>query len=250
MPENSPDLILVQAPSQDQAKALAHRQFAHLRLHTEFSINDGLVTIKPLISRLRELDMPAAAVTDQANMFALIKFYSGASNAGIKPLCGCDLLVADGEQGRLTRLLLLAIDNVGYLNLTNLVSDLYTENQGTGGLVLPKTSLQGRCEGLIGLSGAQHSDIGMALLAGETEIADRLLQHWRHLFADNFYLELQRVGRPEEEQYIEAALALAQRAACPVVATNDVRFIHQKDYEAHEVRVCINERRTLDDPRR
>ena len=107
--------------------------FVHLRLHTEFSISDGLVTIKPLIASLRKLDMPAVAVTDQANMFALIKFYSGALKAGIKPVCGCDVLVSESGQSEPTRLVLLAMDQTGYRNLTQLISELYTENSGYRG---------------------------------------------------------------------------------------------------------------------
>ena len=224
--------------------------FAHLRLHTEFSISDGLVTIKPLIARLRELNMPAVAITDQANMFALIKFYSAALKAGIKPVCGCDVLISEEGQLEPTRLVLLVKNHTGYLNLTQLISELYTENTGHGEPAISKAKLARFNDGLIALSGAQQSDIGAALLADDTELARELLQHWQQLFPDNFYLELQRVGKPDEDIYIDAALMLAAECACPVVATNDVRFIKQDDFEAHEVRVCINDRRTLDDPRR
>lgn len=226
------------------------KPFAHLRLHTEFSITDGLVTIKPLISRLRELSMPSVATTDLANMFSLIKFYTTAMKAGIKPVCGCDVLVEDDDQRGQTRLVLLVKNQVGYFNLTKLVSELYTENPGHGEPVIMKSKLAGRVDGLIALSGAQYSDIGAALLAGEPELARQLLQQWRDLFPDSFYLELQRVGKNDEEDYVEAAVSLAIETGCPVVATNDVRFIHKEDFDAHEVRVCITERRTLDDPRR
>lgn len=226
------------------------KPFAHLRLHTEFSINDGLVTIKPLISRLHKLSMPSVAVTDLANMFSLIKFYSAAMKTGIKPVCGCDVLVEDDDQAGQTQLVLLVMNEVGYLNLTKLVSELYTENQGLGEPVVMKSKLAGRVDGLIALSGAQYSDIGAALLAGEPAKAADLLQQWRDLFPDRFYLELQRVGKNDEEDYVEAAVTLAIDTGCPVVATNDVRFIDKDDFDAHEVRVCINERRTLDDPRR
>jgi DNA polymerase-3 subunit alpha len=226
------------------------QSFAHLRLHTEFSINDGLVTIKPLIAKLREHSMPAVAITDLANMFCLIKFYSAAIRAGIKPVCGCDVLVESDDRSQQTRLLLLVKDQTGYLSLTKLISELYTENPGQSEPIIRKSMLAGRVDGLIALSGAQNSDVGAALLRGEPELAKELLQQWQALFPDSFYLELQRVGKPEEEDYIDAAVLLALGTACPVVATNDVRFIDQDDFDAHEVRVCINERRTLDDPRR
>lgn len=224
--------------------------FAHLRLHTEFSISDGLVTIQPLIARLQELQMPAVAITDLANLFGLIKFYTASLKSGIKPLCGCDVRVIDAERNSETRLVLLVKNHAGYLNLTILISELYTDNPGQSEPMLHKHKLAGRTEGLIALSGAQMSDIGVALLADEMDLAASLLQGWRDLFPDSFYLELQRVGKADEEVYIDAAVTLALASGCPVVATNDVRFIHQDDFDAHEVRVCINERRTLDDPRR
>jgi len=224
--------------------------FVHLRLHTEFSISDGLVRIKPLIARLQELSMPTVGVTDLANMFALIKFYTSSLKAGIKPVCGCDVLIAEENKAEHTPLVLLVKNHTGYLNMTRLISELYTEHSGHAEPVIQKSKLKGRTEGLIALSGAQNSDIGVALLAGEQDLAKDLLGQWLTLFPDSFYLELQRLGRVEEEDYIEAAVNLAAEMACPVVATNDVRFIHQEDFDAHEVRVCINERRTLDDPRR
>lgn len=223
--------------------------FTHLRLHTEFSISDGLVTISPLLSRLKELQMPAVAITDVSNLFGLIKFYSGSVKSGIKPICGCDVLV-ENEEGVQTRLALLVKNRTGYLNLTNLISALYTDAESHGDPVLPVSKLVGSTEGLIALSGAQHSDIGSALISDDVTLAKRLLEKWQALFPDSFYLELQRVGKADEEEYIEAAVNLALATQCPVAATNDVRFIHQDDFDAHEVRVCINERRTLDDPRR
>lgn len=228
----------------------SNQPFAHLRLHTEFSISDGLVTIKPLIAKLHEHSMPAVAITDMANMFSLIKFYSAAIKAGIKPVCGCDVLVESDDPSKQTRLVLLVKNQTGYLSLTKLISELYTENPSQSGPVIRKSMLAGRVDGLIALSGAQKSDIGLALLAEEPELAKELLSQWQELFPGNFYLELQRVGKPGEEDYIDAAVALALETACPVVASNDVHFIHQDDFDAHELRVCINERRTLDDPNR
>lgn len=224
--------------------------FAHLRLHTEFSISDGLVTIPPLVERLIELKMPTVAITDIANLFGLIKFYSKSLSNGLKPLCGCDVLVRDIETGFETHLVLLVQDQEGYLNLTELISEIYTDANGLSDAVLLKSKLAGRTNGLIALSGAQLGDIGKALLADEIDEAKSLLADWQQLFPNRFYLELQRLGKADEELYIEKVIELASEMACPVVATNDVRFINQDDFEAHEVRVCINERRSLDDPRR
>jgi len=226
------------------------KPFTHLRLHSEFSISDGLVTISPLIERLRALQMPAAAITDRSNLFALIKFYSNSLKAGIKPICGCEIQVNSGEQDEPTRLVLLVKDKQGYLNLTTLISELYTDQSGLHNAGISKHRLRELSGGLIALSGAQFSDIGRALLSGELETARNLLEEWRAIFPDSFYLELQRVGKAEEELYIAAAVTLAEQAQCPVVATNDVCFLAEDDFEAHEVRVCIHDRRTLDDPRR
>jgi DNA polymerase-3 subunit alpha len=145
---------------------------------------------------------------------------------------------------------LLCKQHEGYLNLTELVSRTYTEGQHRGHPVLEKSWLHGRSDGLIALSAGRAGDIGQALLANKPDRAQRLLDGWLALFPDSFYLELQRTGRPGEEDYLHRAVALAARTGVPVVATNDVHFLAATDYGAHEARVCINEGRTLNDPRR
>jgi len=224
--------------------------FVHLRLHTEFSISDGLIAVGPLVERLREQRMPAVAVTDLGNLFSLIKFYQAARRAGVKPVCGCDLRVVDEASGAESRIALLVGDETGYRNLIRLVSDIYVENEPGAEFRIGKSRLQGYCDGLIALSGALESDIAAALLAGETELARSRLDSWRGLFPRGFYLELQRLGNAGEEDYIAAALALAADSGCPVVATNNVCFLREDDFEAHEARVCITQRRVLDDPGR
>ena len=223
--------------------------FFHLRLHSEFSINDGLVTITSLIEKLKYFGMPAVAITDFANLFALIKFYSAAIKSGIKPICGCDVLVENCDGVR-SKIVLLASSNIGYLNLTSLISGIYTEASDARETVISQSKLNKHTEGLIALSGAQYSDVGVALMEGNLEQAEKYLQVWKTMFPNAFYLEVQRLGKVGEEQYIAGLIELAIESKTPVVATNDVRFISQDDFEAHEVRVCINEGRTLDDPRR
>lgn len=127
-PQASSQLSSDQSPFNQSARPNLVQPFIHLRLHSEFSISDGLIAIKPLITRMVELEMPAVAVTDMANLFALIKYYSKALKTGIKPICGCDVLIADENQNTQTRLVLLVKNHTGYLNLTQLISDLYTEN--------------------------------------------------------------------------------------------------------------------------
>ena len=229
-----------------------HPGFIHLRVHSEYSLVDGVVRIRPLVKAVAAAGMPAAAVTDQCNLFAMVKFYRAAQAAGIKPIVGVDLYVHNpANPSNPAQLVLLCQDRVGYLNLNRLISRSYIEGQHGGNLpTIEKAWLEGGSGGLIALSGGRHGDIGQALLQGQNDLAVMLLDEWTSLFPDGFYLELQRTGREHEEIYNRAAVALAVERDVPVVATNDVRFLRREDYEAHEARVCIYEGRTLDDPRR
>ncbi|GAB6140913.1 DNA polymerase III subunit alpha [Methylosoma difficile] len=225
--------------------------FVHLRLHSEFSLVDGIVKIKPLAKRLLELKMPAVAITDHVNLFALVKFYKTASSQGIKPIAGADVLVVNPDDPVTPfRMTLLVKNQLGYTTLTELISKAYQEGQHQGVPMLQRNWLVANHDGLIALSGAMEGDIGKALLADNTDLATQLAQQWQALFPDSFYLELQRVGKPDEERYLNAAVQLAVATDLPVVATNDVRFLHEDDFAAHEVRVCINQSRVLDDSRR
>ncbi|MGJ0484156.1 MAG: DNA polymerase III subunit alpha [Methylomicrobium sp.] len=226
-------------------------KFIHLRLHSEFSLVDGIVKVKPLVKRLVELEMPAAAVTDHVNLFALVKFYKTAMGQGVKPIAGSDVLIYNpDEPANPYRLTLLVKNQQGYIALTELISKAYQEGQHQGVPMLKYEWIEANAGGLIALSGAMAGDVGRALLAERKDDAKRQAQYWSDLFPDSFYLELQRVGKPGEENYIAAALELAASLDLPVVATNDVRFLHRKDFPAHEVRVCINQGRVLDDSRR
>ncbi|OED39607.1 DNA polymerase III subunit alpha [Chromatiales bacterium (ex Bugula neritina AB1)] len=223
--------------------------FVHLRVHTEFSLVDSVVRIGRLMSGTAAGGMPAVALTDQSNMFALIKFYRAAIKAGVKPIIGVDALVDTGSQS-LSPIVLLAQTTQGYLNLSELVSRSYQEGQDTQGAILQYSWFEGLSDGIIALSGGRSGDIGQSLLAGNTEEAQRRLEGWQELFPERFYLELQRTGRPDEERYIQAVLPLASEAGCPVVATNDVRFLQKSEFEAHEVRVCIHQGHEVTSTRR
>jgi DNA polymerase-3 subunit alpha len=225
--------------------------FVHLRVHTEYSLVNGTVRIKPLVRRVAEAGMPAVAVTDQSNLFSMVKFYRAAMAQGVKPLIGVDLWVADvTEKVTPSRLVLLCKNRAGYLNLTRLVSRSFIEGQHRGLPVVERSWLEGHSDGLIALSGGRAGDVGQALLANKPARAKALLDGWQRLFPDSYYLELQRTGRPGEEDYLHRAAILAADNAVAVVATNDVHFLSGSDFGAHEARVCINEGRTLDDPRR
>src|SRR5712671_4617878 len=223
--------------------------FVHLRLHTEYSLSDSVVRVPELIAAVAAAGMPAVAVTDQVNLFAMVKFYREALRAGVKPLVGVDLLVREeAERQPPTRLTLLCQSPGGYRNLARLVSRAYLEGQERGTPCIERGWLSpAQLEGLIGLSCATEGDIGRALVNARERDAERLLAAWLGLFPGRFYLELQRLGRPFEETYIAGALALAARCGAPVVATNDVRFLKPEQFESHEARVCIHDGTLLAD---
>jgi len=225
--------------------------FIHLRLHTEYSLVDGLVRVKPLVKQIAKLGMPAVAVTDQSNLFSLVKFYKAAMAEGVKPIAGADVWVFnEAEPASPHRLTLLAQHFDGYRVLTELISRSYQENQRQGVPMLMADWLETRNEGLIALSGGREGSIGRALLAGNGDEARRELERWMKVFDNRFYVELQRTGRPREEEYLDLAVALCAESGAPPVATNDVRFLSSDEFDAHEARVCINQGRVLDDPRR
>jgi DNA polymerase-3 subunit alpha len=225
--------------------------FVHLRLHSEYSLVDGLVRIKPLAAKVAEMGMPAVALTDFNNFFGLVKFYKACQNNGVKPVLGADMLIQDESgEGGLAQLVLLVADQTGYQNLTKLVSRAYQEGQRQAVPTIKRSWLEGASDGLIALSGGRAGEVGVALISGRGTEAEQLLLDYMQLFPNRFYLELQRTGRADEEDYLHAAVGLASQYSCPVVATNDVRFIQADEFEAHEARVCIHEGRALDDPRR
>jgi DNA polymerase-3 subunit alpha len=209
------------------------------------------VRIKPLAAKVASLDMPAVALTDFNNFFGLVKFYKAAQGAGVKPILGAEVLVLDESgEGALTQLVLLIMDNAGYKSLTCLISKAYQEGQRQSVPTIRLDWLAELGDGLIALSGGRLGEVGVALVSGRKVDAQQSLTRLMGLFPGRFYLELQRTGRADEEDYIHAAVALAAGSNCPVVATNDVRFIDRDEFEAHEARVCIYEGRSLDDPRR
>jgi DNA polymerase-3 subunit alpha len=231
-------------------------RFIHLRVHSEYSLSDGIVLISALVEKAAEDKMPAIAITDQSNLFATVKLYQAALEVGVKPIIGTDLWLHNEKQPKNPfRITLLCQNNQGYKNLLVLISRSFTEGQTIDKAIIQYDWLAQYAEGLIALSGAQEGDIGQALLEGgkegfATSQADILLPFWNTHFHNRYYIELHRVGHSQEETYIQAALAYAELHQLPVVATNDMRFIEKDDFEAHEARVCIHEGYILADPRR
>ncbi|MDC9725748.1 MAG: DNA polymerase III subunit alpha [Gammaproteobacteria bacterium] len=226
-------------------------QFVHLHLHTDYSLVDGLVRVKPLIKAVADAGMPALAVTDQHNLFAAVKVYKTAQQSGVKPILAADLRLRDPDDPKKSsRFVVLCQNTEGYLNLSRLLSRAYIEGQHLGVPMLELEWLDGQTEGLICLAGGREGLLGKALLNNLHADVERITRHWMNLFPDRFYLELIRTGREDEERYIQAALDLAVSHNLPVVATNDVRFLQPEQFEAHEAKVCVSEGRLLDDPRR
>ena len=226
-------------------------QFVHLHLHSEYSLRDGLVRLDSLSSRAASMGMPAVAVTDLDNLFCAVKFYKAALKAGLKPIFGCDLAFASSsDPTAATRLSVLAMNQVGFRNLCQLITSAYRVQKAGEAPAVPWDAVESCAHGLIAIASARESDIGQALAAGREAQAAELLDAWLEPFDDRFYLEVCRVGRAGEEDHLFAACELAARKSIPVVATNDVRYLNQDDFDAHEARVCIHQGRALGDPRR
>ncbi|KJG35209.1 DNA polymerase III subunit alpha [Photobacterium angustum] len=230
---------------------MAEPRFIHLRVHSDYSMIDGLAKVKPIVKKASELGMPALAMTDFTNLCGLVKFYFAAHDAGIKPIIGADFKVQSAEMGdELFELTILAANNEGYKNLTLLISEAYQRGHVQHLPVIDKEWLVNHREGLIILSGGKNGDVGKALLKGNQKMVDGLVAFYQTYFPDSYYLELVRTGRADEEAYLHFAIELAEKADLPVVATNDVRLLTADQFDAHEIRVAIHDGYTLVDPNR
>ncbi|MBX9903719.1 MAG: DNA polymerase III subunit alpha [Burkholderiales bacterium] len=235
--------------------------FIHLRLHSEYSIVDGIVRVDDALAAAKADGMPALGLTDLGNVFGMVKFYQAARAAGLKPITGCDLWLSNrADRDNPFRVLLLAQNYQGYLRLCELLTRAYRSNQYRGRAEVMKEWLtETGTDGLIALSGAHHGDVGQALVSGHEDAACRLAQEWATLFPGRYYLEVQRLG-PQAmtggaatvpvEQHVERALRLAGALGLPAVATHPVQFLKPEDFRAHEARVCISEGYILSDQRR
>lgn len=224
--------------------------FIHLRVHTEYSLIDSTIRIDELIEMAARNKMPAIAITDHMNLFGCIKFYKTALSKGIKPIVGVDVAILNKENPNSPYFLCLLCQNdIGYKNLTRLISRAYTETQ-SGEPQVNYDWFKGNTDGLIALSGGIKGDIGQAITTNKLKEAKQVAEQWKTLFPDRFYIEIQRTKRSQEERYNHDALELAQSLSLPIVASNDLRFLEREDYEAHEARVCIHSGWVLQDTRR
>ncbi len=235
--------------------------FIHLRLHTEFSVVDGTNRIDDVVAAAAANRQPALAMTDLNNLFGAVKFYKAARGAGVKPLLGAEVMLQGfteeipnampgSHQPAAPRVVLLVQDNQGYLNLCELLARAWTRNDGRGGSLVQREWLQELNAGLLMLSGAQAGPVGQALMQGDSARAAEVARKLAALFAQRFYIELQRAGRVDDERHVTAAVQLAARLRLPVVATHPVQFTAPDDYESHEARVCIADGEILSNNRR
>ena len=227
-------------------------RFVHLRLHSEYSVTDGIVRIDEAIARAATDGMPAVALTDSCNLFGMVKFYQAARESGVKPVIGADCWLQNTvDRDKPSRVLLLAASRKGYLRLCELLSRAWLRNQHRARAEIDKGWLVAEgTEGLIALSGASGGDIGQALLADNGPAAEKLAREWAALFPGRFYLELQRAGFPQTETLVARTVKLAGTLKLPVVATHPVQFLSPDDFKAHEARVCISQGYVLGDQRR
>jgi DNA polymerase-3 subunit alpha len=236
--------------------------FAHLHLHTQFSLLDGANKIDALIPRVQSLGMPAVAMTDHGNMFGAVEFYKTATAAGVQPIIGCEMYVAPGdrrdrkpvrgddyETGGNFHLILLAMNEQGYRNLCKLVTLGYTE----GFYYKPridKELLRELNGGLIALSGCLASEVNQAIAVGSLERARAIMEEYRAIFDDRYYIEIQDNRLAEQERANRALIQLARELSLPLVATNDCHYLEADDHKAHEVLLCIQTGKTLSDDKR
>ena len=245
-------LAIVPATPPESSEAAGSRaRFVHLRLHSEYSIVDGTVRIDEAVAAAVADNMPALALTDLANVFGLVKFYTAARKAGVKPIIGCDVWIThDAERDAPYRLLLLCQSREGYLRLAEWLTRAYRSNQHRGRAELRREWFADGTDGLIALSGFRDGDVGNALLQANAAGASSLSAAWAKLFPGRYYLEVQRAGHADDDALTASTVRLAAELDLPVVATHPVQFRTREEFRAHEARVCIAEGYTLADPRR
>ncbi|MEO8385700.1 MAG: DNA polymerase III subunit alpha, partial [Betaproteobacteria bacterium] len=225
--------------------------FVHLRLHSEFSIVDGIVRIDEAVAKAAASGIPALAITDLGNLFGAVKFFKAACEGGVQPIIGCDVWIeSETNRDQPSRLLLLCRNQAGYLKLCQLLTRAFRENMWRGRAEINRQWLTGvgATDGLIALSGASFGDVGQAILQGDSKRAAALAQAWDRDFPNTFYLEIQRVHR--DDAIVNATLQLAAACDLPVVATHPIQFMAKDDFKAHEARVCIARGEVLGDKRR
>ena len=239
---------------------MSANDFVHLRAHTQFSIDDGLLDPEDLVALAAADGQGAIAITDASKMFGTVAFYKAARSAGVKPIVGVDVFIdcdvtdpqSQEEDAEPSRMLLLAQDEAGYKRLMDLLSRSYVENMRHGKPRIRQSWLRDAgTEGLVALSGGeQGGEIEGRLLSGDAAGARQSLDAYRQWFGENFYLEVQRAGFPGEDALVPALASLSSESGVPLVATHPIQFGDRADYFTHEVKVCIGAGKVVNDIQR
>jgi len=227
---------------------MPNSEFVHLHCHSEYSVENSLIRIPKLVNQAKALGMSAIALTDNANLFAAVKLYKEAKGAGIKPIFGAELILKGEEQN--TSLLLLCQNHEGYLNLSELISLSYLQGQTIDSVSITAEQLKKHHQGLILIALPVRSDVAQHLINNQILEANQQAETWKAIFADRFYLGVQRTGRVYDERHLHLCIELGLALDIPLVATNDVEFLQKQDFDAHEARICISQGGLLDDARR
>ena len=244
--------------AENMAAKQAEIPFVHLHVHTEFSLLDGASRIGDLVHTAKELGMNALAITDHGAMYGVIDFYKACKKEGIRPVIGCEVYLAPGPRQqreevngvRYYHLILLAENQTGYRNLVKLVSLANIEGMYYKPRV-DKELLRKYHEGIICLSACIAGEIPQALIQGNGKKAEQLVEEYIDIFGkENFFLEVQRHGLPEEQKSNAGLVQLAKKYGLGLVATNDLHYVHREDSEFHDILLCLQTGRTLDDPDR
>ena len=223
-------------------------KFCHLSLHSEFSINDGLINMKDLADKSSELGFDSVALTDCSNLFGFVNFYENMRKKGLKPICGSEMIL-EGENSR-GNLTFLAKNHKGYKNLMRLISHANTKGKKNKECLINTKILKDNYEGLIMFSGGLGSQISDSILSDKFELAEKQAKFFKEIFKEDFFFEITRLGFEDESRSNSALLDLSKSLEIPVIASNRVRFLNENDYESHETRVSIQSGYVLSDPRR
>ncbi|MCC6746436.1 MAG: DNA polymerase III subunit alpha [Deltaproteobacteria bacterium] len=229
--------------------------FAHLHLHSQYSLLDGAIRLKDLFPRVKEYGMNAVALTDHGNMFGAVDFYKEAKKQGVKPIFGCEVYIADGEMKEKTsrrsyHFVLLAKNEEGYRNLTHLVSMGYLEGFYYNPRI-DKALLRKHAAGLVGLSACLGGEVAQTLLNRGSDAAAETIREYQSIFEpESFFLEVQPNGLAEQEQVNEDLIKLAHRMNVRLVATNDCHYVDRKDARAHDCLMCIQTGKLVSDENR
>ena len=225
------------------------KTFSHLRVSSEYSITQGLLTINQLVDCAKKHSVPSLALTDKSNMFAMVKFFNKCESAGIKPISGSSIrVIFDGDDSS-HELLCLAKNNNGHKNLMRAISKAHN-NYSYQTPILNFNDLEEFRNDVIVISGGKDSHIFELIKRKKFDEAASRIDKFLEVFKEDFFIEIQKTNRPDEQEFFTNILPISNSKGVPLIATNDVLFSEKNDYETHETKVCINTGRTLNDPNR